>query len=135
LASQFYAVTIDSLYLAKSKKDSHGSPVFVDLLAKKRFTEGKFIGIAREGISLYRTQGGLRRPDPYAVRREDVKKRTSPVIALFFEKEKARECFHLFKSTGCRKKEQWRRETEIVLMEIGSDHEVFVLSRLNPVLP
>jgi len=135
LVSQFYAVTVDSLYLLKSKKDSKGSPVFIDILSEKRFDKGEFIGIAREGITLYHCQNGVRRIDPYAVKREDVEKRTLPVIALFFEKEKAYECFYLFKNSGCRKKSQWSEETENVLREIGTEHEVFVISYLNPVFP
>lgn len=132
---EFFAVTQTSVYLVSSEKDEKGVPI-VEKIALRgpsavakggRLHNGQFVGIMKDQINLYFAEYRNGRPErPEYVSTSHWGGHTSPVSALFLDRQAALRCFR-FKRQDCDLR--WRKETEEVLAAIGDDHPVFIVSK------
>ncbi|MBN2198192.1 hypothetical protein JW698_03355 [Candidatus Wolfebacteria bacterium] len=91
---------------------------------------GRFVGVMKDGICLFdvshRTE---RRPDE--VNTIFWGGKTTPLTALFLNRERALDCFKTLNRENW--DPRWREETEEVIRAIGDNHPIFILGRdLSP---
>jgi hypothetical protein len=133
---EFFAVTKTSVYIVNDKKDENGIPTVEKIALREkskipvggRLRNGNLVGIMKERIVLYYENcpgrgERLQRP-------EDANEwggGTSPIIALFLNKEEAMNCSNSadLKAWDPR----WEKQTKEILNSIGDNHPVFVLFR------
>jgi len=130
-----------SVYLVSGERDEKGYPI-VEKIALKgeskvpvggRLKNGYLVGITRDGILLYDEDHP--RPDkpqdPKEVNIAFWGGHTSPIVALFLNKEEAIECLNSSGLQNC--DSRWRKQTEETLKAIGENHPVFILSKYSPI--
>ena len=137
---EFFAVTKTSVYRVSSQKDEKGFPV-VEKIALRgesavpvggRLHNGHLVGIMKTEINLYYEDYS-----PFSGRREQPQRpeevnihywggHTSPIVALFLNKEEAMSCFNSENQKNC--DPRWRKQTEETLGAIGDNHPVFIPS-------
>ncbi len=133
---EFYAVTKTSVYSVTDKRDENGWPIVEKIALRKesfipiggRLENGRLVGVTSIGILLYDEDHPRpgRRQLPEMVNIAFYGGKTSPIIALFLEKDEAMACSN---SENLEISDlRWRGQTEEVLNMIGNDHEVFVIS-------
>ncbi len=140
---EFFAVTMTSVYHVSATKDERSQPIVEKIALRgesaigigNRLTGGSVVGITRLGILLY-----LEDYSPYSdhkrlQRPEEVNTTywggmTSSIVALFLDKDEALACFSELADCICLTKcdPQWQKQTEAVLVAIGNEHPVFVIS-------
>lgn len=132
---EFFAVTQTSVYVIKDKKEN-GCPIVEKIAIRGksaipvggRLNNGSSVGILlRAGIILFNPSKTAREPESVNISRWGG--HTSPIIALFLDKNKAINCLNTKNTTTC--DQRWKKETLETLEKIGNDHPVFVLSILE----
>jgi len=132
---EFFAVTQTSVYVVKDKIEN-GCPIVEKIAANRescipvggRLRNGSCVGIMlKTGIILYNPSKKSREPE--SVNISHWGGHTSPIIALFLEKEKAINCLNSENTITCDLK--WKKETIETLEKIGNNHPVFVPSVLE----
>ena len=141
---KFFAVTMTSVYLVSDDKDENNYPIVEKIALRgqsrvpvgERLKGGNLVGVTSEGIILYYEEHPSHPGEPYQDPGE-VNIRfwgghTSPIIALFLDKDEAMSCFN---ENNLRAGDsRWRKQTQEVLDSIGKNHPIFVVSRYYPVL-
>lgn len=136
MISEFYAVTMTSLYHVKEKGEDD-KPEVRKILKKdksrvrigQKLTGGTMVGICK-WLMVYIPEGhGWLSPQTsYERKIEKVNTQwwrghTSSIVALFMDKTKAEECLASNDLKPC--DPRWIEETKIVLDAIGDNHPVF----------
>ena len=119
---EFYAVTVTSVYRVTDKTDELGVPIVEKIALNsnsrvaigERLRGGTRVCVSPDGIILY-NENNENHPSPNGGR-------TSPIIALFLDRERAMECLESEKSDS-----RWEEETKKVLNRI-KDNPVFIIS-------
>lgn len=131
---KFYAVTErGSLYLVSDKKEN-GIPLIQKIIPRKkgkwgrgkRFSGGTHVGIGTFGwVHLFNRRQGK---SADCLNTSEFGGHTSQVVALFLTLGKAMKCWKC-----CQRKRPWDRKwmgsTRKTLRKIGSNHQVFILSK------
>ncbi len=141
----FFAVTVSgSLYEVTDEEDENGYPIVKKIVMVGNSSSkpigwrpkgGSYVGIARGGIVLYNEDN----PKPGRVQLpEKVNTRfhhghTSPVVALFLNKEDAMTCVSSLSPLE-KGDPRWLAQTKAVIDAIGKDHNVFIPSEFDSVL-
>jgi hypothetical protein len=133
---EFFAVTETSVYRVADEKDANGIPIVEKIVLREkskipvggRLRNGNLVGIMKERIVLYFRD---HRPDGNEVLRPEEANEwgggTSPIIALFLNKEEAMNCSN---SVDLKPWDQrWKKQTRETLTAIGDNHPVFMLSK------
>ncbi len=133
---EFFVVTKTSVYRVSDEKDEHGWPIVEKIALAgeskigigERLEGGYLVGVTRwGGIILYNED------HPRKERRQTAAMvntffhggKTSPIAALFLNKEEAAECL---KAENRQKFDaRWEEQTKNVLESIGNDHQVFIV--------
>jgi len=137
---EIFAVTKTSVYSVSDKKDELGIPIIrkISLRGKSkvavgaRLGGGYLVGITRECIMLYNED----HPKPNSIQPPEIVNtafhggRTSPIVALFFDRKQAMGCFASENLQEC--DPRWRNQTEEVLKDIGDNHNMFIVSKWPP---
>ena len=140
---EFFAVTITSVYRVTDQKEEHDWPIVEKIELKGqskipvggRLLNGHFIGITPDRIFLYdedhpRSDG--KRLDPLRVNTAFWGGGTSPIVALFLNKEEAISCLKADNLRQC--DARWRKQTGETLKVIGKEHPTFILSEYEPMV-
>ena len=132
-------LTITSVYLVTDQKDEKNIPIVEKIALKgesrisvgQRLAGGSYAGIAPDGIILY-DEDHPREPrqKPEEVNIAFYGGRTSPIVALFLNKDRAMACFN---SADLKPSDpRWEDETREVLNSIGDNNPVLTVSYWSP---
>lgn len=139
---EFFAVTETSVYSVKDERDENRFPIVEKIALRgeskvtvgRRLRNGYYVGVTPWGIVLYnqdhpREAGGSPQK-PEEVNIVFYGGHTSPIVALFLDKEEALKCHNSEdpKPSDLR----WQKETKEVLDAIGENHPVFIVSYWSP---
>ena len=132
--NEFFAVTKDSAYKIENKRNINNCPIVRQIRAQRKdnvtpsrkLTGGSHVGIMMTGIVLFSSSKKHREPEFNAMRWGD---KTSPVVALFLNKEDAMACFGLKDLQEC--DPLWEKETLETWKKIGKNHPIFISSILG----
>ena len=132
--NEFFAVTKNSVYKIKNKRNTSGCPIVRqiktrregNIIPDKELTGGPHVGIMMTGIVLFPSSKEHRESEFNTMRWGD---KTSPVIALFLNKEDATACFGLNNLQEC--DPRWEKETLETWNKIGKNHPMFISSILG----
>src|SRR3990172_1352693 len=103
---EFFAVTTTSVYWITDQREGNGAPIVEKIILRgesrisvgQRLANGSYVGITPSGIILYdedHPRGSDRpRQKPEEVNIAFHGGRTSPIIALFLNKDRAMVCFN-----------------------------------------
>lgn len=135
---EIFAVTKTSVYSVKDERDENGVPIVEKIAVRgrsrvavgQRLRDGSYAGITPEGIILYEDDHPRHLGRPHH-RPEEVSTafyggHTSPIVALFLDKDRAMACFD---SEGLMPSDpRWEAETKEALSSIGDNNPVLVIS-------
>lgn len=132
---EFFAATQTSVYVVKDEMEN-GCPIVEKIAEKKispfpiggKLKNGSRIGIMlKMGIVLYNPSRREEKPEQVNIARWGGK--TSSIVALFLEKDRAIRCLDSKNITMC--DPRWKKETLETLEKIGNNHPVFVFSIID----
>ncbi|MCK5212140.1 hypothetical protein KAJ89_05550 [Candidatus Parcubacteria bacterium] len=135
---EFFAVTTTSLYRVSDERDKESSFPIVEKIAIKpgkksgvsvgtRLKNGHLIGVTPKGIILYdedHPRSGQRQK-PEMVNTAFWGGHTSPIVALFIDKNEAIACLNAKNTID---PSDWVRKTDETLKAISNSNSIFVLS-------
>ena len=137
--SEFFAVTMTSVYHVTDRKDEDNIPIVEKIALKgessipigSRLLGGHLVGITEIGIILYYEDYSPWTGAPERTQRAmQVNTRmwggkTSPIVSLFLDKKEALSCLE---SESLEEFDsRWKKQTEEVLEVIGKDHPTFIV--------
>lgn len=136
---KFFAVTETSVYSVSDERDENGVPIVEKIALRgeskvavgQRLSGGQYVGVTPEGIIFYDQDHPRNSPQkPEYVNIMFYGGHTSPIVALFLDKEEAMRCYN---SENPEPSDlRWQKETKEVLDAIGENHPIFIISYWSP---
>lgn len=131
MLNEFYAVTFNSMYRVSTEIWEQNWPTVEKLDNRKEESDfpigakcknGDLIAVTRIGLVMYPS---YRQKTIEQINTYYCGGKTSPIVGLFLDKEKAEIAFKA--DSQIRLGPQWEKETKETLAAIGADHPIFII--------
>ncbi len=136
---EFFAVTETSVYSVRDERDEDGVPIVEKIALRgeskvavgQKLKGGRYVGVTPEGIIFYDQDHPKNPPQkPEYVNIAFYGGHTSPIVALFLNKEEAMRCYD--SEDRQPSDPRWQDKTKEVLDTIGEDNLTFIISYWSP---